>query len=252
VLPDGLPRPARKSRGRQGRPFAGRLRHSGFYPPGTTSDGVLTPEKRLSWVTLIYNDFDASQNLHFLFERSAPWDSAKNRVPTIRSFDFDVPGRETHSDYVPPGLLPYRVLLCPANAVGRNSGVTHYVGISGIGLDSPTLPKGHPRAGIFGYDRQTFVDDIKDGLATTMMLAETAEEVGPWIAGGPTTVRAVDPARKPHIGRGRPFGGTHRRGLNVAFADGSVRFIRETIDPNVFEALSTVAGGEPLAAGWDR
>jgi prepilin-type processing-associated H-X9-DG protein len=130
--------------------------------------------------------------------------------------------------------------------------VTHYVGISGVGLDSPTLPKGHPRAGVFGYDRRTSVSDIKDGLSSTMMLAETAVNIGPWTAGGPTTMRALDPVRKPYIGPGRPFGGNHRGGLNVAFADGSVRFLRETIDPKVFEALSTVAGGEPLPAGWDR
>ncbi len=38
----------------------------------------------------------------------------------------------------------------------------------------------------------------------------------------------------------------------VAFADGSVRFLRETIDPKVFEAISTIAGGEGLPQGWDR
>jgi hypothetical protein len=38
----------------------------------------------------------------------------------------------------------------------------------------------------------------------------------------------------------------------VAFADGSVRFVRETIDPKVFEALSTIAGGESLPAEWGR
>ncbi len=36
----------------------------------------------------------------------------------------------------------------------------------------------------------------------------------------------------------------------VAFADGSVRFLRDTIDPSVFEALSTIAGGERLPANW--
>jgi hypothetical protein len=38
----------------------------------------------------------------------------------------------------------------------------------------------------------------------------------------------------------------------VAFADGSVRFLPETIASRVFEAIATVAGGEVLAEGWDR
>jgi hypothetical protein len=38
----------------------------------------------------------------------------------------------------------------------------------------------------------------------------------------------------------------------VAMADGSVRLLRESIDRRVFEALSTVAGGETLPAVWDR
>jgi hypothetical protein len=38
----------------------------------------------------------------------------------------------------------------------------------------------------------------------------------------------------------------------VAFADGSVRFLHDTIDPGVFEGLSTIAGGEVLPGGWDH
>lgn len=34
--------------------------------------------------------------------------------------------------------------------------------------------------------------------------------------------------------------------------DGSVKFVRETIDPAVFEAMSTIAGGEPVPPDWDR
>jgi prepilin-type processing-associated H-X9-DG protein len=127
-----------------------------------------------------------------------------------------------------------------------------YVGIAGLGTDAPSLPIGHRRAGIFGYDRQTRMVDISDGASTTMMLAETRVTNGPWTAGGPATVRGLDPRRQPYLGRGQQFGGSHPGGAMVAFADGSVRFLHETIDARVFEALSTIAGGETLPDGWDR
>jgi Protein of unknown function (DUF1559) len=41
------------------------------------------------------------------------------------------------------------------------------------------LPNGHPRAGIFGDDRQMRTIDIKDGLSTTMILAETTSAESP-------------------------------------------------------------------------
>lgn len=44
------------------------------------------------------------------------------------------------------------------------------------------------------------------------------------------------------------FGSRHRGGANFAFADGSIRFINQTIDPFVFEALGTMAGGEVATA----
>jgi prepilin-type processing-associated H-X9-DG protein len=77
----------------------------------------------------------------------------------------------------------------------------------------------------------------------TMALAETARGPGPGSADGPRSVRGVEPATQPCIGGGRPFGGYYPGGANVALADGSIRFIRDTVDPRVFEALSTIAGG---------
>ena len=114
------------------------------------------------------------------------------------------------------------------------------------------LPSKHPRAGVFGYDRATRIEDITDGTNQTMMLIETARDHKSWTAGGPSSVRGVDPATRPYIGRNRSFGGYHPGGANVAFADGSVRFLRESIAPAVFEALSTIAGSEQLPTAWDR
>ena len=147
------------------------------------------------------------------------------------------------------------VLNCPDVASVTAGGLvaTPYIGIAGLGIDAPTLPKGHPRAGFFGYDRRITLADLKDGKAYTMVLAESERVVGSWLAGGPATVRGLDPAEQPYIGPGCQFGGLHtersilRRSIvNTAFADGSVRAISESVDPAIFEALSTIAGGEKL------
>ncbi len=97
---------------------------------------------------------------------------------------------------------------------------------------------------------------IKDGTSNTILAIETSVELGPWAAGGNPTVRFVDFERQPYLGVGRPFGGIHpgdRKWLSktptiatVAFLNGSVRPLKDTIDPRVFEALVTIAGGEEV------
>jgi hypothetical protein len=217
------------------------LEMHGAFPAGTIANAQLPPERRLSWVV---SGFDFYDQLTWLLDRSESWESEANRVVRTR----DVLGEVNAVGRV-------GVLVCPAASDGSDEhmpGWTWYIGVAGVGTDAPTLPLGHPRSGIFGYDRQTSIPDIKDGRANTLLLLETGVDQGPWTAGGPATVRGLDPARQPYIGQGRQFGGLHRQGVMVAMADGTVRFLSETINPKVFEALSTVAGGETLPAMWDR
>ena len=94
-----------------------------------------------------------------------------------------------------------------------------------------------------GYDRTTTMALIADGTSNTIALMETRAAVGPWARGGPATVRGYDTADHPAVGDGRPFGG-HAGGVNVAMADGSVRFVRSAIDPRKLAAAVTIAGGE--------
>ncbi len=42
----------------------------------------------------------------------------------------------------------------------------------------------------------------------------------------------------------------HPSGVNAALMDGSVQWFAETIDPAVWRALATRAGGEVAAQGW--
>src|SRR5262249_24265665 len=137
---------------------------------------------------------------------------------------------------------------------------TNYVGVAGRGADAATLPRDDPRAGIFGYDRKLKVEQVKDGLSNTLLLLDTARDVGPLLRGGPSTVRGVDPSDAPLIGDGRPFGGTHfsdssfewktPRGGNVLLADGSVRKLSDGIDAYVLWKLATAAGGEEVPTDW--
>jgi prepilin-type processing-associated H-X9-DG protein len=198
------------------------------FPFGTLPNKGLPVEKRLSWLAATIPFLESGE---VRFEEDEPWDKSTNIYPSnrpIRNSSFCCPSN-------------------PKTTAPNLPGPTHYVGIAGVGTDAPTLPKGHPRVGVFGYDRATRFADIKDGLSLTMMVAETTESIGPWTAGGRPTVRGLDLARQPYIGPGHQFGGCHRGGVMVAFADGSVRFLSCSIDSKVFEAISTIAGGEKVS-----
>jgi len=150
---------------------------------------------------------------------------------------------------LPVGEL--KTLLCPANPNTRGTNLppfTHYVGVAGVGADAATLVKGEPRAGIFGYDRRTKREDIKD-TSNTLHLIETATANGPWTAGGHATVRGLDPEGPPYLGRGGQFSSGH--GLTQAtLADGSVRPISPAVSRRVLEALATVTARDNVDLDW--
>jgi prepilin-type processing-associated H-X9-DG protein len=201
-------------------------------PSGTWPNPSLSPEHRLSWCATVL-PYLCQEECFNALDKNEPWHGESN---------------------VQAACTRIRVLNCP-NCYRVTSGglvPTSYIGIAGVGADAPILPQGHPRAGFFGYDRRTKLADIKDGTAWTMVLAESERVAGSWLAGGPATVRGLDPAEQPYIGPGRQFGGLHDRIVNVAFADGSVRGISASVDPRIFEAFSTIAGGEKLPSDRDE
>ncbi len=217
----------------------GYVNDSGYYPPGTIPNHDLPIERRLGWGFTILPWIDMS---FYLKDRGVSDEDAAGHAwddPLFAGLVEDSQGVAYCSDW------PNRKA---------------FLAIAGLGVDAPSLPTGHRRAGIFGDDRHTRPADVKDGTAHTMMLAESDSSPGPWFAGGRATVCGLDPSRQPYIGPGRQFGGNHKsdtrawfptEGVNVLFADGSARFIKDSIDPKVFEALSTMAGGEAVAAGID-
>ncbi len=207
-------------------------------PAGTIANSDLSPEQRLSWIVelLPYIEEDA---LYRQIDRGAGWDAPSN-LPLSHS----------------------RLPLLQCNGLrdaipSPNGWETTYIGIAGVGANAANLPSDSPKIGVFGYDRQTSLADIKDGTSHTLMVLESARDTGSWAQGGLTTVRGIDPAEKPYLGARRPFGGTHftengllrsphSLGCNGLWADGSGRILSDTIAPEVLEALATIAGGEMI------
>jgi prepilin-type processing-associated H-X9-DG protein len=112
-----------------------------------------------------------------------------------------------------------------ANPSGKTQpGMANYLVVCGKGLM---------------FDGQTGCKaaDIKDGLSNTIMVVE-ADDDRAVIWTKPDDLE-FDP-QQPMAGLGH----AHPGGFNAVFVDGSVHFIAGSIDPKVFHAMLTIAGGE--------
>jgi hypothetical protein len=219
-------------------------------PAGTIPNVALPPERRLSWLV---DALPYAQQCSFVIERGQGWDAEHNRVPKSSWYDED----QARWREQPLGeVLTFRCPSNPAAAAPGWPGLTHYVGVAGVGRDAATWDVGYPGTGVFGHDRRLGLQDITDGTAATLLVIETTRDNGAWTAGGFPTVRGLDPAGGPYLGQGGQFGSNHRDGrpfvTNAAFADASVRGLTDTIRPEVFEALATVAGGEGVGQVGDE
>jgi prepilin-type processing-associated H-X9-DG protein len=192
------------------------------FPYAVMPSPDLPPNRRLSWLFELDPFIHSRMDAEWAAYREEPWDSDHN-LKLVKQ--------------------PFPWMICPSNPARTSAEgytITTYVGVTGIGLDAARLPKKDPRAGFFGYDRKLTIADLGSGLATTVAAIETSHDNGPWMAGGWPTSRGFDPSRTPAIGRASQFGGLHRGGANVLFADGSVRFLADDTSPQALSKLITV------------
>ncbi|MEZ5943603.1 MAG: hypothetical protein R3C18_19590 [Planctomycetaceae bacterium] len=121
---------------------------------------------------------------------------------------------------------------------------SHFAGVAGVGADAPDLAVQHPRAGIFGRRRQTRLQDVRDGLANTLMIVGVQNQLGSWAAPGNATMRAL--TKEPYINGPDGLGTGQQDGMFVLLADGSVRFLTSETEPVILRRLAAMADGTPL------
>jgi prepilin-type processing-associated H-X9-DG protein len=152
--------------------------------------------------------FVEQSDLHDRIDFGVPWDHPRNAL----AFQTDLPL------YWNPGI--------PDRRNGAGYALSHYAG----------------NAYLLGGNVPRTLGEVKDGTSVTVMAGEVAGDFKPW--GYPVNWR--DPAlginRSPE-GFGSPFPG----GANLLFVDGSVRFLKDRIDPQVLQSISTPAGGETVS-----
>lgn len=191
-------------------------------PIGTEPETQLKPEERLSFLFAILPYIEQAALYDVLAEnRKKAWNAEESAVFTS-------------------AILPF--LLNPEMSA-ESDGETHYVGMAGIGEDAPELPVHHERAGMFGYDRKTRFADVRDGLSNTVMMTETSEAGIPWAQGG-RTLKSL--TQEPYINGPDGIGGPFKGGCHVLMGDGSVHFVSENIDPEVFRRMAAMGDGKVL------
>jgi hypothetical protein len=216
----------------------------GTFSPATIPNEKLPCGMRLSWLVDAM-PFIEQNRIYNNLDREKGWQDEPNLIPKV-------PHLDPHDDHV-IGMFPVGELKCfrcpadPKVSAPDAAGLTNYIGISGVGPHAAELPLEYPGVGFFGCERKIKQEDIKDGLANTIMVMETNRDIRPWTAGGFPTVRPFAPATVPYLGTGRPFGSSHQDVTQAVFADGSVHSFTKSIRPQVLEALATIAGGENIA-----
>ena len=145
----------------------------------------------------------------------------------------------------------------PANAASA----MHYFAVSSSNEFSPltwpgyTVPDSHchPNNGMFFNDSNVGASSITDGMSNTAMICEVWGRMAN--SGSPPDGRGINLHavayldHSPNSDRSQPWypNSFHTGGVHILLADGSVRFVSDSIHLPTLKALATISGSEPTA-----
>ena len=171
---------------------------------------------------------------------------------------------------------PYPIVYRNMTYSSQNGAITTYAGTAGAyPTVKPYTEAGQgkvPMNGMFGIGFARRISSIKDGLSNTLAMGEFAHfertmyftdppgNDRAWILGTSDTfgtigsrviVYAINSTVDRYTdGNGYnwlPLGSCHPGGMNGLLADGSVIFLSESIELDLYRKLATVAGGETVS-----
>ena len=200
--------------------------HAAFarFPIGSIEPRPIVPDgKQFAWSATI---------LQFL-EQEALADRVNFNLP------FD------HPENAAAAATPVATFLCPStpreSPLRQQRGASDYGGIYGERIFTTNDP---PR-GIFLHDVVIRYRDVTDGTSSTLAVSEDANfPDGQWINGRNLFDQSYRINEAPAFENDiRSF---HPQGAGGLFADGSVRFLSETMDMKILAAICTRNGDEVI------
>ncbi|TWT85795.1 Type II secretion system protein G precursor [Posidoniimonas polymericola] len=165
---------------------------------------------------------------------------------------------------LPSAAAVLGVFLCPSTpegpqlaADGRFKGAAYgdYGGLYGAEGPAASAPFGaaqflaDPYLGVMLYEQPTRFREITDGLSHTAAVAELLDRRSgdaEWANGATLFAHELGQSVNEQTLLGNNVGGPHPGGAFLLFCDGHVAFIPNELEPVLFTALLTRAGGEQL------
>ncbi len=157
---------------------------------------------------------------------------------------------------------PFDGLTSPWATATNISRIQHYYAVSGSieGSNMPhpdgTTSYSHCNAndGIFWNDSRIGFYNVTDGLSNTAAICEVWGRVKKdgGDSRGMNLHSHVYFDWTPNSNRSNPWKANsfHHGGLHIAFADGSVHFVRNNVSKKIFQAIATIAGAETVDPVW--
>jgi prepilin-type processing-associated H-X9-DG protein len=248
----------------------------GAFPPGLTTGtatvrlgNALPGTAHSCWPFLL--PYLEQQNLANQYRWNVSWDDPSNEAARLVQLRvLQCPSAQP--DRVGPGGTPTGPPPPPESAQGACTDYAPTAEVHADLADLGLIDRVANYQGVLDRDRMTRMAEITDGTSTTTLIGECAGRPqrwqggryvpdlyspgGPW-ASGPNriTLSGTNPDASPprrdcamNCTNDRQVYSFHPGGANFVFADGSVRFVKASINIRILAALITRAGGEVVSA----